>query len=173
MICFTPKDFQEIDHCVYRYLDVDDEKIKYVGICNNGTLSNRHRGHMNDEWFRNGNFICEYIQYQNRSETEAMESHLISVYGTDKYYNKSKTGWGEISFIQTPYEIDWNLAPWYTIERLKENAIKYIRANCFLSASNCLETILKLEPTLEKYKEIRTRRIFGDERFIKDATSGR
>ena len=95
------------DCCVYRYIDVSDWKIKYVGITVNGTLVNRHKGHIKEEWYKNGRFICEYIQVDNQSEAEAIESHLIALYDTGKYFNKAKTGWGINKYL--PNEYNWKV----------------------------------------------------------------
>lgn len=83
---------------VYRYRDNTDGIIKYVGIVygNTRTLEMRCNEHLlNDEWC-NTNFTIEYIteDIDNRSEAECFESHYISLYGTDKYFNKTKLGWG-------------------------------------------------------------------------------
>ena len=156
-ITFRPDDFENLSFCVYRYIDVNDEKIKYVGICNKGTLPGRHRGHMADDWFKNGLYVCEYIKLRNQTETEAMESHLISAYGTDKFFNKAKAGWGEASFIKTPLECDWKLAPWYDAEYFKESAIKHIELDCILSAKEDLRMVEMIKEAMHKYRSIKQR----------------
>ena len=83
---------------VYRYRDNTDGIIKYVGIVygKTRTLAMRIYEHLlNDEWC-NDNFTIEYIteDIDNRSEAECFESHYISLYETDKYFNKAKSGWG-------------------------------------------------------------------------------
>jgi hypothetical protein len=87
---------------------MNDKKIKYVGIVIKGTLPNRHRQHTREEWYKNGRYVCECIEVDNKSEAEAIESHLISLYETDKYYNKSKAGWGINKYL--PVEYDWKIA---------------------------------------------------------------
>lgn len=159
---FNPKEFEEINFCVYRYIDINDEQIKYIGICNNGKLPERHRSHMSDDWFRSGEYVCEYIKFHNRTETEAMESHLISVYGTDKFYNKAKAGWGEASFIDTPLEVDWTLAPWYDCEHFRKSAINDLQLNCLYSAKNSLQIAIMVKGAVEKYRVIKTRLINAD-----------
>lgn len=108
--------FNELHHCVYRYRDINDGIVKYIGIVDDGTLPTRHKQHRKEEWYKNGHFICEYIQLNNKSETEAMESHLISYYNTDKFYNRSKAGWGLNSMIPTPNESEWKIVPDDTFE---------------------------------------------------------
>ena len=81
--------------CVYRYTDIEDEKIKYVGIVRKGKLSNRLQSHeMDDEWCKGKGWFIEYFDCDTQSEAEAFEAHLIALYGTDKYYNVKKAGWG-------------------------------------------------------------------------------
>lgn len=95
--------------CIYRYTDLTDNIIKYVGIVwsNNRTLKQRLYEHSkNDEWCKNGKFKIEYIKVQSRTDAEFLEAHYISLYHTDKYYNDSKSEWGISSFV--PYkESDW------------------------------------------------------------------
>lgn len=83
---------------VYRYRDNADGIIKYVGIVygKTRTLEQRIYEHLlNDEWC-NTDFTIEYIteDIDNRSEAECFESHYISLYRTDKYFNKAKSDWG-------------------------------------------------------------------------------
>ena len=81
--------------CVYRYTDIEDEQIKYVGIVRKGKLSNRLQSHeTDDEWCKNRGWFIEYFDCDTQSEAEAFEAHLIALYGTDKYYNVKKAGWG-------------------------------------------------------------------------------
>lgn len=47
----------------------------------------------------------QYITVNSRTDAEYIESHLISLYGTDKWYNKSKSGYGVSSFL--PKEFKW------------------------------------------------------------------
>lgn len=100
---------------VYRYTDLNDSIIKYVGIVNKGTLVGRNKQHMREDWYKNGEFMLEYIEVPNQSTAEAIESHLIALYGTDKWYNKAKAGWGLIEYF--PKEFDWQVAN-YTIDEI-------------------------------------------------------
>lgn len=78
---------------VYRYTDMADNIVKYVGI--SCRLLNRLQDHYyTDKWCKQSAWIIEYFECENRSEAEAFESHLIALYGTGKYYNKSKVAWG-------------------------------------------------------------------------------
>lgn len=85
---------------VYRYTDISDGIIKYVGIVHKSSLDKRLSDHAyRDDWCKGHNWKVEYFCCNNRSEAEAFESHLIAKYKTWKYYNKSKAGWGENSFL--------------------------------------------------------------------------
>lgn len=86
---------------VYRYTDLIDGVIKYIGIVySDRSLSFRLKEHEKcDDWCKDGCYKIEYIQFNNRSTLEAVEAHLISLYGTDKFFNKAKTGWGICEFI--------------------------------------------------------------------------
>jgi hypothetical protein len=106
----------DLNYCVYRYIDINDNIVKYIGIVNQGTLPNRHKTHQREDWYKEGTYLCQYIQLNNQSETEALESHLITYYGTDQYYNKAKAGWGLNSFIQTPNEEEWKDLEYNTVE---------------------------------------------------------
>lgn len=80
---------------VYRYIDENDGIIKYVGIVYKRMIDVRIKAHASvDDWRDKGNWRVEYFECENRSVAEAFESHLISLYGTDKYYNKAKKCWG-------------------------------------------------------------------------------
>ena len=80
---------------VYRYIDENDGIIKYVGIVYKRMIDVRIKAHASvDDWRDKGNWRVEYFECDNRSVAEAFESHLIALYGTDKYYNKAKKGWG-------------------------------------------------------------------------------
>ena len=96
---------------VYRYTDIDDGIIKYVGIVwsENRTLNQRIKEHsQNDVWCRDKEWEIEYIceDINSRTDAEYFEAHYISLYGTDKYFNERKSGWGVSSFLPNR-ENDW------------------------------------------------------------------
>ena len=98
---------------VYRYIDNSDGIIKYVGIVwsENRTLTQRIYEHQrNEEWCKNRSFTIEYIEenINTRTDAEYFESHYISLYGTDKYFNEKKIGWGISSFLPNR-ENDWKV----------------------------------------------------------------
>lgn len=92
--------------CVYRYTDIDDEIIKYVGIVRKGNLAERLATHeREDDWCKNKAWFIEYFECETQSEVEAFEAHLIALYGTDKYFNIKKAGWGINKYL--PNIEDW------------------------------------------------------------------
>jgi hypothetical protein len=92
--------------CVYRYRDMDDGIIKYVGIVRNGLLSDRILGHFyDDKWAKDKVWQVDYFKCDTQSEVEAFEGHLIALYGTDKYLNIQKAGWGLNKYL--PDVEDW------------------------------------------------------------------
>lgn len=89
---------------VYRYIDPEDNIIKYVGIVygETRTLQQRINEHKKyDNWCKNKKWIIEYIEsdISTRTDAEYFESHYISLYRTDKWFNSSKSGWGISNFL--------------------------------------------------------------------------
>ncbi len=103
---------------VYRYTDLSDGIIKYVGIVwsENRTLEQRIREHRKDKWYQGTQWKIEFISenIQNRTDAEYLESHFISLFGTDKYFNTKKEGWGVSSIIKKSF--NWEL---YSCEKNK------------------------------------------------------
>lgn len=93
---------------VYRYIDQSDNIIKYVGIVWAGSLRKRIKQHQREEKFNHIDWKIEYIHenIDSRTDAEYFEAHYISLYGTDKYLNISKSGWG-ISNYLPDRESEW------------------------------------------------------------------
>lgn len=92
--------------CVYRYRDMDDGIIKYVGIVRNGLLCDRIMAHFyEDKWAKEKVWEIDFFKCDTQSEVEAFEAHLIALYGTDRYYNIQKSGWGINKYL--PDVEDW------------------------------------------------------------------
>lgn len=128
--------------CVYRYIDTSDNKIKYVGIVYKRNLAKRLQDHMyQDDWCRKSNWIIEYFECENKSEAEAFESHLISLYGSNNYFNKSKSNWGINRFLPD-VESWWKPANVYGFENYET-----------LQASILFRTLLR-NGEIEKAKEM-------------------
>lgn len=94
---------------VYRYIDENDDIIKYVGIVygDSRTLEQRVKEHQKDEWYNFGIWRIEYFSegLQTRSDCEIWEGHLITKYKTNNWYNKAKTSWGICKYL--PQEPEW------------------------------------------------------------------
>lgn len=95
---------------IYRYTDCNDGIIKYVGIVwsNNRTLKQRIKEHEHDYWYSKGDWTIEYLEkdINSRTDAEYIESHLISLYHTNEWYNNTKSKWGISSYIDID-ESDW------------------------------------------------------------------
>ena len=133
---------------VYRYVDRSDGVTKYIGIIKKeSNFPGRFEQHKNDWWARLGEFDVYYIEVETVSDAEALEGHFISVYGTEKYYNKSKTKWGPCSFA--PEEYSWvqlqsSVPKDNTNEQIQELAERVSK----------LEAILNREEKREYFKEL-------------------
>lgn len=88
---------------IYRYVDIIEDTIKYVGIVYaNRSLRSRIKEHIrNDDWAEDSVWKVEYQEFPNMSRTdlEYLESHLISYYRTYRWYNTSKGDWGASSLV--------------------------------------------------------------------------
>lgn len=94
---------------VYRYTDIADGIVKYVGIVSseNRTLLQRVKEHQTyDDWCNGSQWKIEYLEINNKTDCEGLESHFISLYETDKWYNTRKTGWG-VSNIYSMFNWKW------------------------------------------------------------------
>lgn len=112
---------------VYRYIDKSDGIIKYVGIVwsENRSLKQRIKEHsINDFWCKKSEWYIEYIEenINSRTDAEYFEAHYISLYETDKYYNKSKSGWGISSYLPNR-ENEWEK---YTGEEIVSKNLEHI-----------------------------------------------
>ena len=86
---------KNVKMCVYRYTDLTDGIVKYIGIVHKGNLKKRLLQHtLQDDWYLNGVWVVDYFECDTRSEAEAFEAHLIAYYKTGEYYNRAKIKWG-------------------------------------------------------------------------------
>ena len=91
---------------VYYYKDKNDETVKYVGLIREDTnFPLRFAQHKKDSWYMEGSWSIWYLPVETRTDAEALEAHYISYFGTWKYYNNQKSGWGECTFA--PDSIEW------------------------------------------------------------------
>lgn len=94
---------------VYKYTDVEDKIVKYVGIVwsENRTLLQRIREHqMYDDWCNGKQWKIEYLNIDNKTDCEGLEAHFIALYNTGEWYNKGKTNWG-ISNVYSMIKWEW------------------------------------------------------------------
>lgn len=96
---------------VYKYIDKADNQVKYVGIVYGVTrsLTQRIVEHTKDSWYQTSDeweiwYLDEDIN--SRTDAEYFESHYISLYGSDKFFNRTKAGWG-ISKYLPDRESEW------------------------------------------------------------------
>jgi len=105
---------RELMAVVYRYTDLSDNIIKYVGIVwsGNRTLKQRVKEHRErDEWCKNGKWKIEYLStdVQSRTDAELLEAHYISKFATYDWYNINKKDWGESTLLDNHEEEEWIL----------------------------------------------------------------
>lgn len=95
---------------LYKYIDMNDNITKYVGIVSekNRELKDRIIEHCKKDVWSHGYFRVEYIELQSKTDAEYLESHFISVYQTDKYFNKAKKEWGKSALLDN-HKFIWKL----------------------------------------------------------------
>ena len=141
----------EISHCVYRYTDLTDGIVKYIGISNTkGGLKNRIKQHLvQDEWAKRSEYAIHYLECQNKGECESLEGHLIAFYGTQNFYNKAKAGWGINSFIPDIPEYVWKQygTEGYSFSNTIQTIEDYVSRQNYRKARNVTERLLKMLTT--------------------------
>ena len=91
---------------VYKYIDLKDNIVKYVGIVYSDRRSLKQRileHSARDNWCVQSVFKIEYFECDNKTEATALENHFISLYETYKFYNKTPNN-GKLSFAP---KIEW------------------------------------------------------------------
>lgn len=125
---------------VYRYTDLADGKIKYVGAIwsEKRTLKDRVEEHKKDAWCKDRKWKIEYLkrEIKSRIDAELFKSHYISEYGTDKYFNIRKTDWGKSEVINSLND-EWEVYQIDATGTYKEHAIKKV---CFRHGAIRFET---------------------------------
>lgn len=86
---------------VYRYIDLNDMQVKYIGIVTGKTrcLEGRLREHRTKDEWTTGIYTVEYFLVNSKTDAEAFESHLIALYQTHRFYNKAKKDWGLSDYL--------------------------------------------------------------------------
>ena len=89
---------------VYRYIDLADDTIKYVGVVwgKTRTLEDRIKEHSKEKWCKVRKWRIEYIvdEIETQAEAEAYETHYINLWNTGKYFNVRQVGRGTNKFLQ-------------------------------------------------------------------------
>ena len=80
---------------LYKYIDMND-----IVSEKNRELKDRIIEHYKKDVWSHGYFRVEYIELQSKTDAEYLESHFISVYRTDKYFNKAKKEWGKSALLE-------------------------------------------------------------------------
>jgi len=92
---------------VYRYTDIDDGIVKYIGLSKEDSPKIRIQGHRRDK-LCGGHWIIDYFLTETLGSADAWETHLINYYGTGQWFNTAKTDYGlVIEFIGREDEIQW------------------------------------------------------------------
>lgn len=130
---------------IYRYIDLADEIVKYVGIVwgESRTLQQRLNEHEKyDKWCYTRRWKIQYIEtgINNRTEAEFFESHFISLYNTDKYFNNAKSNWG-VSCLVPFVEQDW------------KEYIQVIKSKEEIDIEKASKRIVRLEKKITKLLE--------------------
>lgn len=90
---------------VYKYTDKSDGLVKYVGIvCREGNdaLKKRIKEHFNmDEWASSHNWNVHYIEVKTKGDAHALEGHFIAFYRSYEWFNKAKSDYGLLSFVNS------------------------------------------------------------------------
>lgn len=92
---------------VYRYTDLDDNTVKYIGIIKNDThFPGRFDDHKRDK-LAGRNWKIEYIYVSTITDAEALEYHFIAFYQTYNWFNVAKRNGGLCTFAPSVYEFEW------------------------------------------------------------------
>lgn len=143
---------------VYRYTDLADGIIKYVGIVcresdDESVLLRRFKEHANnDKWCAGKTWRIEYIKVPTRNDAFSLEGHFIAKYNTSNWYNTAKTDLGMLSFLNVDFE--WTVLEdsiYVEPKELKEREVKriYVEVDRFpdivaerlAEVSECIRTI--------------------------------
>ena len=96
---------------IYRYIDLEKREVCYIGkVTKDKTdtvdpLSNRHRQHKGENWYKeigDENILLQYIECSH-TDADILETWLINYYGvTGQLVNMAKMNWGESSIDLYP-----------------------------------------------------------------------
>ena len=112
---------------VYRYIDLNDNRIKYVGIVwsGNRTLKQRIEEHYkNDNWCDKGHWRIEYVlrEINTRTDAEYLEAHYTNKFRNPEYewFGKTKLNWGESELIDDTKD-EWKI---YSTDEEEQSSFK-------------------------------------------------
>ena len=113
---------------VYKFTDLSDEKVKYVGIvyAEGRTLYQRVYEHFRDDEWCKGDFRIEYINVNSRTDASAYESHYITLYKTYEYFNKDKSDWGLSEYLLNR-DSEWEALPYTNFNHMKKYTTTHSR----------------------------------------------
>lgn len=125
---------------IYRYVDLDDEIIKYVGTVWSGdcTLKDKHLWHKeHDSWCKDNHWRIEYLQkdIKTRVESDIFESHYVSKFGTNEYFNTHTVGYGMSDTVDDTNDVweifysDDEARPSEFVKRLEITGCKFLEMN--------------------------------------------
>lgn len=142
---------------IYKYIDVNDEKCKYVGISKDKTTFNRRlKSHKTqDKWYTLGVWRIERAFVESECDAQFLEGWLISEYGTGRWYNEQKVNWGKSCLFELP-ELDWEVI---VLDTKKQNEdvfyhfIQVVLSVLKMSNGNC-EMLHELIDMAEKIEGI-------------------
>lgn len=95
---------------VYKYVNKETKEVDYVGIIwsENRRMSQRVSEHSMYDGMNKELYDIYYFVVDTRTDSEVWESHLISYYKTYEKLNKSKSSWGECSYLKGKEDdIEW------------------------------------------------------------------
>ena len=105
---------------VYKYKDLDDGVVKYIGITDN--LDRRISQHKKEGGFLGHRWDICYLQVPTKSDAESLEAHFIAVYNTHLFLNKAKAQWGQLSFYNDQ-TYEWKPYSTKVLQKSKEEII--------------------------------------------------
>lgn len=167
---------------IYKYVEKDSGQPVYVGRATESNWPRRLDQHKRDDWYEFDKYEVYFYKVSTRTDSESLEAHFISKYGTDEYNNKAKARWGELTFVD---EVQWEKYDEHTMQ--KDRSSLDVRYSIALQKLNCIDAeIERLKHSSEvlfseiadiRKEEARLRRAsirqwFGSKYFIDASAEG-
>lgn len=129
---------------VYRYRDLTDGIIKYIGIiAKESNFPRRFAQHQYDKAFKGKHWEISYIKVLSKCDAEALEGHFINKYHTYNWLNKAKSDWGQLTFAE---EANFDWIPFNQNELYGEKSLMECALAFSTHQSRILDTIDKFAP---------------------------